>query len=128
MIKSAFIAVLTTAATLGAGSAHAGGVSWSIGINTPVMGSMISNAPYPYYGPVYAPAPVYESVPVYAPVPVYRDVPQAYGYYPGQVYYRPVPVAYPRYEPGWRHGDHRDRDHDRGRDRDHDHDRWNDRR
>jgi hypothetical protein len=118
MIKSAFIAVLATAATLGAGSAHAGGVSWSIGINTPVVGSVISNAPYPYYGPVYAPAPVYESV------PVYRDVPQAY--YPGQVYYRPVPVAYPRYEPGWRHGDHRGRDHDR--DRDHDHDRWNDRR
>ena len=114
MIRSAFLALLTTAATLGAGSAHAGGVSWSIGINTPIVGTVVSNAPVyvPSYGPMYA------------PVPVYRVAPSA-GYYPRPIYYRPVPVVYPRYYPGWRY----DRDHGR---RDHGHDRdgehWNGRR
>lgn len=127
MIKSAFLALATTAATLAAGSAHAGGVSWSIGINTPIVGTVISNAPVygVAYGPVYAPEPYYdEPAPVYAPVPVYRAAPPV-AYYPRETYYRPVPVVYPRYYPGWRHGRDRDRDGDRGRDRDHerDHDR-----
>ena len=145
MIKSAFLALITTAATLGAGSAHAGGVSWSIGINTPVVGTVISNAPgyargyrtvyaqEPVYEsvPVYAQEPVYESVPVYAPAPIYRAVPRV-TYYPAPIYYRqaptydnyrPAPVAYPRYYPGWRHGGWRghDRDHDREHDRGDDH-------
>jgi len=118
MIKSAFLALITTAATLGAGSAHAHGVAWSIGINTPVVGTVISNAPG--YEPVYAPEPVYESAPVYAPVPVYRADPRV-AYYPTPVYYRPAPVVYPRYYPGWRRGEWRD--HDRGHDHDRDHDR-----
>jgi hypothetical protein len=109
MIKSAFLALVTSAAMLGAGSAHArGGVSWSIGINTPVVGTVISNAPAYGYGPVYA--PVYAAEPVYAPpVPVYRAAPWVGGYYPRPIYYRSVPVVYPRYYyPGWRHGYGRD--------------------
>lgn len=131
MLRSAFLALLTTAATLGTGSAHAGGVSWSIGVYTPIVGTVVSNAPVymPSYGPVYAPVPVYEPAPVYAPVPAYRVAPSA-AYYPRPIYYRPAPVVYPRYYPGWR--DDGDRDHGR---RDHGHDRddrdggrWNGRR
>lgn len=121
MIKTAFLALITTAATLGAGSAHAGGVAWSIGINTPIVGTVISNAPVYArgYAPVYAAEPVYESAPVYAPVPVYRAEPRT-DYYPAPIYYRPAPVVYPRYYPGWRHGEWRDRDRDHDHDRDHD--------
>lgn len=113
MYKSLVLALVTGAAVLGSSTAHAGGnVSWSIGINTPVVGTVISNAPA-YYAPVpvYAPAPVYvEAPPVYAPVPVaaYRPAP-APVYYPRQrVYYEPVPVVYERHYPGWRHGHHMD--------------------
>lgn len=134
MIKSIVLALAATAATLGATSAHAG-VSWSIGINVPLVGAVVSNAPVYYdgpgYGSVYAQEPAYAPEPVYVPAPVYRAVPRV-DYYPAPVYYRPVPVAYPRYYPqyspqyspryyrGPRHdrdhwGDHRDDDH-RGRD------------
>ena len=61
--------VLVATATLAAGTARAGGVSWSIDINTPVIGTVISNAPA-YRVPVYVPAPVYVQAPAYA-VPVY---------------------------------------------------------
>lgn len=113
MIKSAVLALATTAAALCAAPAHAGGVSWSIGINTPPVSTVISNGSGYYghgyrggygrgygpgYGRVYAPAPVY-----HAPAPVYR-VPPRVAYYPPAVVYRPVPVVYPRYYPGWRHG------------------------
>lgn len=120
MIKSAFLALAASAATLAAGGAHAGGVSWSIGINTPVLGTVISNAPAysPAYGAVYAPAPVYVPAPVrYAPVPAYPVAPPA-AYYAAPVasvvYAAPAPVVYaaPVYAgyrvhhgyPGWRHG------------------------
>lgn len=127
MLKSFVLALVTAAAALGATSAHAGGVSWSIGINTPVIGTVISNAPVyyePAYAPAYAPAPVY--APVYAPAPVYRAVPRV-AYYPPALVYAPVPVVYPRFYPrvgaGWRH----DRDHDGRWDRGHrDHDRRDD--
>jgi len=136
MIKSVFLALVTSAAALGAGSAHAGGVSWSIGINTPIVGTVITNARgygpaygpvyAPAYAPVYAPEPVYESAPIYAPVPVYRAAPRV-AYYPPPIYYRAAPVVYPRYYPGWRHG--HDRDHGRYRDhRDHDRGHWDGRR
>ena len=106
MYKSIATALIATAATFGAGAAHAGDVSWQIGINLPAMGAVVSNAPY------YAPAPIYQSEPVYmpappvyiqAPVPVYRVAPPV-AYYPRQgVYYRPVPVAYPRYDADWQY-------------------------
>lgn len=124
MIKSALFALVTGAAALGATSAHAGGVSWSIGINAPVFGAVVSTAPDYYYdGPQYAPAPVY------APAPYYRAAPRVI-YEPRPIYYRPAPVArvvYPRYHGGrdgsrWDqrrdHGGRGDRHH-RG-DRDHD--------
>ena len=125
MYKSIATALVATAATLGAGAAHAGDVSWQIGINLPAVGAVVSNAPY------YAPMPVYQAEPVYmpappvyirAPVPVYRVAPPV-AYYPRQdVYYRPVPVAYPRYDGAWQYrhwrwedrgyrGDHHDRGH-----------------
>jgi hypothetical protein len=118
MIKSVLFALATGAAALGATSAHAGGVSWSIGINAPAIGAVVSNAPGYYYDePAYAPAPVY------APVPVYRAAPRVI-YEPRPIYYRPETVVYPRYYPAWgRDGgrwdrrDHRgDRDHDGRRD------------
>ena len=127
MFKSVAIALVASAATLAAGAAQAGGVSWSIGINTPIVGTVISNAPS--YGPgVYAPVPrVYVPVPApvfyaappdyYAPSPAYYAPPPAYYPYPrAATYYRPLPVVYPRYAPVWRH----EHGHDQGR-RD---DRW----
>ena len=143
MIKSLVLAVATAAGALGATTAHAGGVSWSIGINTPVIGTVISNAPRYYrpayepvydrvyepvyesaYEPAYAPVPVYRNAPIYeAPVPVYRSAPRV-AYYPPAVVVRPLPIVYPRIvEPGWRHHDrhdHRGRwDHRRDDRRDH---------
>lgn len=110
MIKSIVLALVTGATALGAANAHAGGVSWSVGIHTPVVGTVISNRPA-YYEPAYY-APDYGAyAPVYAPAPVYRVVPPPVAYYPAPVvYHRPVPVLYPRYyhgyarHPGWRHG------------------------
>jgi hypothetical protein len=118
MLRSVVLAMVTTGAALGVTSAHAGGVSWSIGINAPAVGAVVSSGPGYYghgYGAVYAPAPVYAqpvyAEPVYvAPAPVYRVPPRVY--YPAPVYYRPAPVVYPRYyhdRPEWRHG-HRHRD------------------
>ncbi len=109
---------LITIAALGLATswAHAGGVNWSIGINLPPIGTVISNAPIYHPGhavPYYDPAPAV----IYRPVPVYRPAP---------VYYSPSPVVVyrpaPRYigQHGYvdhRHGHHRNR----GWDRDH---RW----
>ena len=109
-----YLALAAAATLLGAGAAQAGGVSWSIGISTPFVGTVISNGPGygPAYGPVYAPAyaPVYAPPPVvYAPEPIY--------YAPAPVVYRPLPVPYfrprvflppplpliyARHHPGWR--------------------------
>jgi hypothetical protein len=100
MIKSLVFAAVTAAGALGATSANAG-VSWSVNINTPVVGTVVSGGPGYYghgYGRVYAPAPVYD-----APAPVYRLRPPV-AYYPPAVVYRPLPLVYPRYYPGWRHG------------------------
>ena len=98
MIKSLVLAAVTAASALGAGSAQAG-VSWSIGINTPMVGTVVAGGPgYADYGPGYGYGRVY------APVPVYRVVAPPVAYYPAPVYYQPVPVVYPRYYPAWRHG------------------------
>ncbi len=79
--KASIAAGLLALGSVFAGTAHAADVHWSIGINLPVVGTVISNAPVyhaprPVYGPppvmVYEPAPrvVYRPVPVYAPQPV----------------------------------------------------------
>lgn len=119
MIKSALFALVTATAALGATSAHAGGVSWSIGINAPAIGAVVSNAPGYYYDdPYYA----YGPAPIYAPAPVYRAAPRVI-YEPRPIYYRPQPIVYPRHSWGhdrgsrWDHRGHRGgRDHDGRRD------------
>ena len=106
-MNKVILAVLVSTTGLCAGTAHAGNVSWSVGINAPGIGTVISNVPaYPV--PVYVPAPVYSSsyapVQVYAPVPVYQPV---YGPVYGPVYrpgyaVLPAPVVYPNYGAGYR--------------------------
>ena len=115
-------AVLAVAALGATGAAQAGGVFWSLGVDSPGLALGLSNAP-----PVYvAPQPVYVQ-----PQPVYLQ-PQGYYVQPAPVYEqrRPVVVApYPVYRAGWvRPGYYGDgwrgreqwRDH-RGREDRHDH-------
>jgi hypothetical protein len=100
--------VIITAVLAGAGLctgvAHAGNLSWSIGINTPVIGTVFSNGPI-YAAPDYA-APRIVPVPIY--VPAYGS-----GYVVGPVpvfYPRPVPYAVGGNSHGWNrhwHGDER---------------------
>jgi hypothetical protein len=123
LMNKVILAVLVSSAGLCVGTAHAGNLSWSIGINAPGIGTVISNvAAYPV--PVYATAPVYSSgyssgyapghAPVYAPVqvyvpePTYRPVYEPVyrpdyrpAYRPGYAVL-PAPVAYPRYGAGYR--------------------------
>jgi hypothetical protein len=123
--KSAFAATLLALGTVTAGTAHAGDVHWSIGVNLPQVGTVISNEPvYQAPRPVYhAPRPVYVQP---APVVVYRPAPP--------VVYQPAPVYAPGYYghpgvirsgwttyPGHRHDRH-DRHHRYGHRHDH-HDR-----
>jgi hypothetical protein len=88
-----------------AGTAHAGHVSWSIGIEAPIgpgatIGTVISNhhaAPVPMPAPVMvAPAPVIYAPPpvVYRPAPVVYAPPVVYG--PAPVVYAAPPVYVPR--------------------------------
>ena len=132
MARPLILALATTATLLCAGAAHAGNVQWSIGINLPAIGTVITNLPVPFPVPVFrappqvvyqAPAPVYyeEPAPVYyqAPEPVYyqappqvvyRPVPRGYAPAP-VVYVRSVPAVYPRFRPEWSKHDRRwDRD------------------
>jgi hypothetical protein len=96
------IAVIATSATLlCATAANAGGTNWSVGINLPEAGVVISNGGY--YA--QAPAPVYYPAPgayYHAPAPVY--VPQAVVYAGPQPGYA-VPYYGGRggYEPRWEH-------------------------
>jgi hypothetical protein len=118
MNKSIVLALIAGGATLGTGAAQAHDVSWSIGISTPVIGTVISNAPaYPAYRayPAYSTYPVYSTYPAYSSYPV--AYPVAYAAVPRVVvprhagYVRAVPVVVPRHHRhAWRH----------------DHDRWND--
>ena len=154
MNKVVTVVLASLTAMLGAGSAHAGGISWSIGIDVPGVETVISNGPFyravpRVYAPqpvMYAPAPIYLQPPVvvYRSAPViYEPVPQAYYVPPAPVVvqvvapvYRPVPlVAYPRYwgreaywqERGRGHDYDHDRDHRRGGDRHHEN-RWDEER
>ncbi len=120
MNKPIILALAVAGTLLSAGAARAGGVQWSVDINLPVPGLVITGAPYyrepaRVYtpAPVYVPAPVYyEPEPAYAPAPAYyqpapRYVQPAPVYYPSQPqwrrHYRPAPVVVevPRYQPGW---------------------------
>jgi len=99
MIKSTMLALATAGALVCTADANAGGhVSWSIGINAPAVGAVVSSGPvygYPAYGyPVYESYPAY---PVYAPAPVYVQ--------PAPVYYRQAPVIYG--PPAYYHRHHR---------------------
>lgn len=110
MTKSIMLALAAAGTLLCSANANAGGhVSWSVGINAPAVGAVVSSGPvygYPAYG-----YPVYESYPTYAPVyvqpaPVYYGPAPAYYGPPAYYYrhrhhgYRPVVVApYPRH---WR--------------------------
>jgi hypothetical protein len=87
--KFIILALATTGTLLGAGAARAADVRWSVGINLPVPGLVITGSPY-YREPVR----LYAPVPAYAPEPVY--------YQQEPVYVQPEPVYYPRY-PHWRH-------------------------
>jgi hypothetical protein len=132
MTRPLILALATSAALLGAGAAHAGGdVYWTIGIELPNVGTVISNAPQRVHmpQPVYVPAPVY----VAPPQVVYRQVPQAY-YGPATIaYVRPMPGLV-RFQPHWikhrhdrrdwreaRRDDRRDDRHDNRRDDRRDH-------
>lgn len=108
-MRKSLIAVLALGATaLASGAARASDVHWSIGINLPPIGTVITNAPPVVYAPapvVYAPAPVvYAPAPVvYAPPPVvYRPAPRVV-YGAPVVVGRPVPVSYHR--AAWRYRD-----------------------
>jgi PXPV repeat (3 copies) len=114
MHKPLILSLATAATLLSAGAAHAGHVNWSIGINLPPIGTVISNGPVYVPAPVYyEPAPVYyEPAPViYAPPPVvYRPAPRVIYAPPPVVYSRPVPIVYG----GWGHHPHHQyRDSDR---------------
>lgn len=109
MLRSILAGLAATAALLGATAAHAG-THWSIGINVPLPGVVVSNG-----GRYIEPAPVYYAPPpvVYVPAPRYVE---------REVYYAPPP---PRvvYETSYRDRRWSGRDgYWEGR-RDHDH-RW----
>ncbi|MEO7152371.1 MAG: hypothetical protein ABIX46_11775 [Burkholderiaceae bacterium] len=110
MKKPLVVALAAAATVLAAGAAHAGSnVYWSIGLNAPGVGTVISNAPG-----YYDPAPVY----AYPPQVVYAPTPRVY--YPPQVEYAPSPrvyyppqVVYERPAPIYYQGARRIRDRDR---------------
>ena len=85
-MKKVVLACLVAWAALFTGAAHADRIYWSLGINAPALGTVISNAP-----PVYrAPPPV-----VYAPQPqVIYQRPQPIYIAPPQVVYQPPVVVY----------------------------------
>ena len=99
-MKKVVLAGLAAVAALFTGAAHADKVYWSLGINAPVVGTVISNAPPVYMGQpqvVYMPQPqvIYQR-----PQPVYVA--------PPQVVYQPPVVVYGQ---GGRRG-YRDSHHD----------------
>lgn len=113
MIRKLATALLAAAALAGATAAQAG-THWSIGINLPVAGMVVSDGRYVEPAPVYyAPAPVY-----YAPAPRYVE---------REVYYTPpLRVIYetPNRERRW---DDRRWEHERHEQHAR-HERWEDRR
>lgn len=106
--RSAALVLAAGVCAFGSGAARAADVYWSIGINTPHVGTVVSNLP-PAQA-VYVPAPVIvQAAPVYLPAPVY--------YQPAPIRVRPAPVyVSPRGHGHWkqahRHrGQHRHRGH-----------------
>ena len=94
--KTLAVAAIGAAGLVATASAHAGGnVFWSVGVNLPPIGTVVSNAPvYP------APPVAYPTVVYPAPAVVYQPAPVVYQ--PAPVVYRPAPVYY---QPGyWRDG------------------------
>ena len=93
-MKKIAIALATAGSLLAAGAVQAGNVYWSVGINLPPVGTVISNVPAPVY---VAPPPVYVAPPpVYvAPPPVYVEPAPVVYMPPPRVVYRPVPVYAP---------------------------------
>jgi hypothetical protein len=106
-MKKIGLAGLVAMAALFSGAAHADKIYWSLGINAPAVGTVISNAP-----PVYMAAPPV----VYAPQPqVIYQRPRPIYIVPPQVVYQPPVVVYG--QGGWGgsyHHRHRGRDHHRG--------------
>ena len=90
------LAVTAWAGTAAMQPAHAGGLVWSIGVQTPGAVVHVANAPQPMVmvqQPVYASAP---PVVVYAPAPVYQP-----NYQP---YYQPQYQQHPSsYQPYYKH-------------------------
>ncbi len=134
MKRSLILGLAAGAALLGANAAHAGNVQWSIGINLPPVGTVISSGPSYYQEPVYYQAPTYydQAPRYYAPPPVvYRAPPVVYR--PPVVVYRdtrpyygaPVYVGRGARETRWVPPGHRwdGRDNDRWQRGGHDHDR-----
>lgn len=107
-----------------AGAQAHGGVQWSIGIQLPPVGTVITSGPPVPVHPVYGPPPV-----VYVPPPRVVHVPPPVIYAPPPVVYAPPPGwgwgARPHHRPGWK--DHGWRDRDRDGVPDH-RDPWDDRR
>lgn len=107
MKRSILLAAAAAATLLTATAANAGNVHWSVGINLPPVGTVVSG------GPAYYPAPYYGApAPAYYPEPVYYSAP-AYSYYPAPVVYAPRvyaprprvwvgPGVRPYYGGGWR--------------------------
>lgn len=118
MKKPLILALAASATMLCAGAAQAGNVYWSVGVNLPPVGTVISNAPVYQEPLIYAPAPViYAPAPViYAPPPVvYHPAPRVVYGPPQVVYSRPVPVVYGGWGRGYGHAGHAgywDRDRD----------------
>ena len=97
------------ALALAAGGAHAANVHWSVGINLPPIGTVVSSEPYYGYGPVYAPVQAYAPPVVYGPAPVYYPSPVSVYYgAPVRNYYGPPAVVIERpWGPPQHHWDHR---------------------
>ena len=113
-MKKIGLAGLVAMAALFSGAAHADKIYWSVGINAPAVGTVISNAP-----------PVYVALPpvVYAPPPqVIYQRPRPIYIAPPQVVYQPPVVVYG--QGGWggyqhrHHGHHYRRGEQWGGDRD----------
>ncbi len=117
-------AALALLAAAGTSAANAADVHWSIGINLPPVGAVVSGPPVYAYppAPVYGPAPVYYAPPrvVYAPAPRYH--------YRAPAYYAPPRVVYERWDGPRGRGDWGRRGHGHGHAHGHDHDRDDDRR
>ncbi|HET7865170.1 MAG TPA: hypothetical protein VFL86_12265 [Burkholderiaceae bacterium] len=98
--NSSIAAGLLVLGTVCAGTAQAADVHWSVGINLPPVGTVISSGPvyYPSAPVIYAPPPPVVVQP--APVVVYRPAPPPMVVYrpaPPPVIVHPAPVYAPRY-------------------------------